>query len=422
MIGSKVSMVDSMFGIRLRAKRIFNRAIINSDLLHANISYTWQYLNRIGTPQYRLGYPVWNRDSQEPSNDESLANICVFVAYASEATLSTLSYIQALRDAGFAILVINNSVTSKEFLELLKPLCWRVYNRRNIGRDIGAFKDGVMYLFAQGILQQCRFLCLANDSMQFVPGINGADFTAQIKQFINTETGALFTHESHQIVKHYQSFFQLLDSAIVNSPGFHQFWNTYRPLSNREHCIHKGELALSQSVYNQIKEVRVLYTVESMFASLRRANGKSAPRVDEILGIMPSQSRTQQGKRSIYPLAQLTDAALGRKSLDPLLEHYLSELIELSNPSHVAAFLFPIYLKCPLIKHDICFAGSYSVGKALLLFNEVMCNAGLEAAERNIRNQEFRRLIQMKGIPSDYSYKPVERALKGVTDGFKYTA
>jgi hypothetical protein len=121
-------------------------------------------------------------------------------------------------------------------------------------------------------------------------------------------------------------------------------------------------------------------------------------------------------------LAKLTDAALGRKSLDPLLEHYLSELIELSNPSHVAAFLFPIYLKCPLIKHDICFAGSYSVGKALLLFNEVLCNAGLEAAERNIRNQEFRRLIQMKGIPSDYSYKPVERALKGVTDGFKYTA
>ena len=128
-----------MFGIRLRAKRIFNRAIINSDLLHANISYTWQDLNRIGTPQYRLGDPVWNRDSQEPSNDEGLANICVFVVYASEATQSTLSYIQALRDAGFAILVINNSVTSKEFLEVLKPLCWRVYNRRNIGRDIGAF-------------------------------------------------------------------------------------------------------------------------------------------------------------------------------------------------------------------------------------------------------------------------------------------
>lgn len=415
-------MVDSMLGIRLKAKRIFNRAIINSDLLYANISYTWQVINRIGTSQHRLGDPVWSRDSQDALDDENLANICVFVVYAAEATLSTLSYIQALRDAGFAMLVINNSVTSKEFLEALKPLCWRVYNRRNIGRDIGAFKDGVMYLFAQGILQQCRFLCLANDSMQFVPGINGADFTAQIKQFINTETGALFTHESHQIVKHYQSFFQVLDSTIVNSPSFHKFWNTYRPLSNREHCIHKGELALSQSVYNQIKEVRVLYTIDAMLASLRHAHGKSAPMVDEILGIMPSQTRTQQGGLRSYPLAQLTDAALNRKCLDPLLEHYLSELIELSNPSHVAAFLFPIYLKCPLIKHDICFAGSYSVGKALLLFDEVLCKAGLEAADRNIRNQEFRRLIQMKGIPSDYSYKPVERALMGVTDGFQYTA
>jgi hypothetical protein len=411
-----------MFGIRVKAKRIFNRAIISSNYLHANISYAWQVLNRIGTPQYRLGDPVWRRDSQEPPDGEILANICVFVVYASEATLSTLSYIQALRDAGLAILVINNTVTSKEFLDELKPLCWRIYNRRNIGRDIGAFKDGIMLLFAQGILQQCRFLCLANDSMQFVPGINGADFTERIKHFINTETGALFTHESHQIVKHYQSFFQLLDNTIVNSSAFYKFWSAYRPLSNREHCIHKGELALSQSVYNQIKEVRVLYTVEAMLESLRPSSRKTAPRVDAILGIMPSQTRTQQGELSIYPLGQLTYAALNRKYLGPLLEHYLSELIELSNPSHVAAFLFPLYLKCPLIKHDICFAGSYSVGKALLLFNEVLCNAGLEAAVRNIRCQEFRRLIQMKGIPSDYRYKPIERALKGVTDGFQYTA
>ena len=420
MIGSKLSMVDSMFGIRLRAKRIFNRAIINSDLLHANISYMWQGLNRIRTPQYRLGDPVWNRDSQEPLNDEGLANICVFVVYASEATLSTLSYIQALRDAGFAILVINNSVTSKEFLDALKPLCWRIYNRRNIGRDIGAFKDGIMHLFAQGILQQCRFLCLANDSMQFVPGINGADFTVRIRNFINTESGALFTHESHQIVKHYQSFFQLLDSTIVNSPGFHRFWSTYRPLSNREHCIHKGELALSQNVYNQIKKVRVLYSPDALLESLRSASPESAPKLVDILGLMPSQTRTKRSKQKNYALEQLNDAASIQKSMDPLLEHYLCELIEHSNASHVAAFLYPLYLRCPLIKHDLCLSGSFSIGKVLILYAEVLCKAGLEAADSKMRTQEFRRLIQLKGIPSDYRSKPLERALKGVTDGFQY--
>ena len=420
MIGLKSSMVDGMLGIRLKARRIFNRAIISGDLLYANISYAWQVINRIETSQHRLGDPVWSRDSQDALGDESLANICVFVVYAAEATLSTLSYIQALRDAGFAILVINNSVTSKEFLEALKPLCWRVYNRRNIGRDFGAFKDGVMYLFAQGILQQCRFLCLANDSMQFVPGINGADFTAQIKQFINTETGALFTHESHQIVKHYQSFFQLLDSTIVNSPGFHKFWNTYRPLSNREHCIHKGELALSQSVYNQIKNVRVLYSPDALLESLRSASVESAPKLVEILGLMPSQTCTKRSKQKNYALEQLNDAAFIQKSMDPLLEHYLCELIEQSNASHVAAFLYPLYLRCPLIKHDICFAGSFSIGKALLLYAKVLCKSGLEAADSKMRTQEFRRLIQTKGIPSDYRSKPLERALKGVTEGFQY--
>jgi hypothetical protein len=411
-----------MFGIRLKAKRIFNRAIISSDLLHANISYAWQDLNRIGTPQYRLGDPVWSRDSQEPRNDVGLANICVFVVYASEATLSTLSYIQALRDAGFAILVINNSVTSKEFLDALKPLCWRIYNRRNIGRDIGAFKDGIMLLFAQGILQHCRFLCLANDSMQFVPGINGADFTERIKHFINTETGALFTHESHQIVKHYQSFFQLLDNTIINSPAFYHFWSTYKPLSNREHCIQKGELGLSTAIYNHINKVQVLYTADALLAALRIANGRSVLTLDEILGLMPSPSRTKRSQLSPpYALNQLISASHKQKRLDLFLEHYLSELIEHSNPSHVTAFLYPLYLKCPLIKHDICFAGTFSTGKALLLFSDVLCKAGIESADSKTRNQEFSRLILAKGIPSDYRSKPVERALKGVTDGFEYT-
>ena len=74
MIGLKSSMVDRMLGIRLKAKRILNRAIISSDLLYANISYTWQVINRVGTYGQRLGDPIWSRDSQEALYDENLAS------------------------------------------------------------------------------------------------------------------------------------------------------------------------------------------------------------------------------------------------------------------------------------------------------------------------------------------------------------
>lgn len=410
-----------MFGIKSIARRIVNRTIISTDLIGANISYTWQCMNCIATPEYRLGDPIWNRELQGHLSDNKIVHICIFVVYSTEASLSTISYIKAIHDAGFAILVINNSVTSTDHIEELKPICWRIYNRKNIGRDIGAFKDGVMYLFTQGILQKCRFLCLANDSMQFVPGVNGADFTQKIKEFISTESGALFTHQSHQIVKHYQSFFQLVDNEVINSQGFYDFWSMYRPLTHREHCIHKGEIALSQSVYNKLKDVRVLYTVDSLLASIRLAHPEAQPSMADILGIMPSQSRTKQNGQNLYGLEQLTEAAQKQKYIDPLLEHYLAELIENSNPTHVAAFLYPMYLKCPLIKHDLCFAGSFGMGKALALFDNVLRLAGLEDHDIDLRHQEFRRLIWAKGIPSDYKSKPLERALKGVTQGFIYT-
>jgi hypothetical protein len=137
---------------------------------------------------------------------------------------------------------------------------------------------------------------------------------------------------------------------------------------------------------------------------------------------MPSIARTKQNKKSIYALDQLSAAALERKPIDDMSEHYLSELIECSNPSHVAAFLYSFYLMCPLIKKDICLAGSFSTGKALLLFNEILCQSDIDPTEREVHHQEFRNMINMKGIPSDYRTKPIERALKGVTAGFQYTA
>ena len=411
-----------MLGLRSKAERIVDRAIISGALAQASLTNTWHNIIGIGTPEQRLGDPAWPEDADYSSPPESIANLCVFVIYSFEPSLSTLSYLQALKDAGFKILAINNSRTSEGFLGKLKPLCWRVYNRRNIGRDIGAYKDGIMRLYEEGHLQRCRFFCLANDSMQFVPGRNGHDFTSQIVRFINEDSGALFTHESHQITKHYQSYFQILDHSIVNSRQFYSFWSSYRPLSHREHCIHKGELELSKSVYNNISRARVLYTPEALLLALKSIENGQSVTADRILGIMPSIARTKQSKKSIYALDQLTEAALEKRPIDELSEHYLSELIECSNPSHVAVFLYCLYLKCPLVKHDICFAGSFSTGKALLLFNEALCSAGIKQDEREARNQEFRALINAKGIPSDYKSRPIQRALKGVTNGFEYTA
>jgi hypothetical protein len=409
-----------MLGVKTRLERIANRAIITSALAQANLTDAWQTLKGSNSPEHRLGDPVWEKDTADPAETADLSNLCIFVIYASQPSLSTLSYLQSLKDAGFEIVAINNTTTSEEFLSKLKGICLRVYNRQNIGRDIGAFKDGIMTLYAEGLLQRCKFLCLANDSMQFIPGRNGQSFTAHIAKFIKEDSGALFTHQSHQISKHYQSYFQILDRDIINSKAFYTFWRNYRPLSHREHCIHKGELELSSKVYNHLSKTTILYTSAALLEALNDEKVGDKITADSILGIMPSIARTKQGKNYSYALEQLTYAAKLNKPLDQLCEHYLAEIIEYSNPSHVAAFLYPLYLSCPLIKHDICFAGSFSVGKALLLFDKVLCTAGIEPGERVARNQEFFTLINTKGIPMDYRNNPIQRALKGVTNGFEY--
>lgn len=412
-----------MLALGSKTKKITNRLIVTGALAQANLSHSWSYFKGTATPKHRLGKPLWAQPNNERASIAEALNLCIFVIYSSKRSLSTLSYLQAIKDAGFTILAINNAKGSKDLIDHLKPLCWRIYERQNIGRDIGAFKDGIMQMQTEGLLEKCHFLCLANDSMQFIPGVNGQDFTARISKFIKEDSGALFSHQSHQMVRHYQSYFQILDNRIITSDRFNRFWRRYRPLSHREHCIHRGELELSQSVYNNLDRVQVLYTPESLLSSLKSTKSDLGTTAANILGAMPSITRTQQQNRTVnYALEQLTAAAQKNVGLDVLCEHYLCELIEQSNPSHVAAFLYPFFLKCPLIKHDLCFAGSFSIGKAISLFQEALSLSQVSTGERETRTDEFRQIVNSKGIPSDYQKKPISRALKGVVNGFEYTA
>lgn len=410
-----------MLGLQSKAARITDRVIVASALAKANLSYSWAYLQRVATPSHRLGTPVWTQPHHGEPKAEEIRNLCIFVVFSTKASLSTLSYVRALRTAGFTMLLINNTRISDDFLDKLKPLCWRVYQRQNVGRDIGAFKDGIMQMQLEGFLEKCHFLCLANDSMQFIPGVNGQDFTKRISNFINEDGGALFSHQSHQIVRHYQSYFQILDREIIRSKRFSDFWSQYRPLSHREHCIHQGELELSRSVYNHLDRVQVLYTPEGLLASLKSRASDHRATAAFILGAMPSITRTLHHNCVNYALNQLIVAAQKNAPLDVLCEHYLCELIEHSNPSHVAAFLYPYFLKCPLIKHDLCFAGSFSTGKALSLFQEALSLSQVSPEEIEVRTDEFRQLLNRKGIPKDYLKRPILRALKGISGGFEYS-
>ena len=362
-----------------------------------------------------------NRPSPGAQTPESIA---IFVAYSNNLTHSNRAYLKALKQAGFSIVYINNSITAVEDIPEILRITWRAFDRQNIGRDFGAFKDGVLMLQEEGHLSRCQLLGIANDSMQFIPGKNADDLIKRVKRFKEGPSKGLFSHISHEIETHYQSYFQILKPEIFRSDRFLDFWINYQHLSHRGHCIYQGEIALSSKVYRHFHPVDVLYTsdalLQALIATYRHQGGVPS---GDILRLMPSPSRTVENGLIGYSLGQVLESSNYGKQLTDFQTYGIADLIENSNPSHVAAFLYPFFLHCPLVKHDLCIAGSFTVAQAIFLFRELLeFSAGPSATEIQIEPflEEFKQLIYAKGVPMSYAGKAREAAIKGISCGFVY--
>lgn len=355
------------------------------------------------------------------------AGICIMVLYANRLSESTWLSIKHWSDLGFRVLVVNNSSLISADQERLRGLVWLVFERVNIGQDIGAFKDAILWLHAQGYLRQCPALAISNDSLQWIPGNNARELQQQTLQFLaQDQQEALFSHCSYQVCRHYQSFFQVLKPSVFRSQRFLAFWQAYQPIGNRRHCILKGELGLSKQVYNHLANVHLLYSTEALLQKLAtQLDQGQEVSADALLFWMPSVHRTQRLKIDNPALEVMRIAAEQGRSLAASELASLADLIESNNPTHVAAFLYPLYLGCPFVKKDLCFAGSFTLAQANLLYRRILtiscgsdqhCLASLERLA-----DEYAQILYNKGIPLGYQFARRQALCKGLKVGFVYS-
>lgn len=360
-----------------------------------------------------------------PEDSSYPRKIAIFVGYSHHLTLSTGTYLEALRSAGFSILYLGNHPISSELQERLSKVCWKLFERCNIGRDFGAFKDGVLWTHRNMYLERCDTLLIANDSMQFIPGANAASLVKHLKEFDQSSDVGLFSHISHVHDTHYQSFFQVLKYQIFRSRSFINYWTNYLPLSHRGHCIFQGEIALSQQVYRRFSNIRVLYSSLSLVEAINSNRpGHTSLGAQDITRLMPSPARTLQRTQANYILSKLLERAEKNECVSESDLFLVSELIENNNPSHIGAFLFPLFLGCPLVKQDLCSAGSFSIAQASALFKEILIYSNqqnnVDSDDLHNRVSEFILLLNQKGTPLSHMNKPREAARKGITGGFIY--
>ncbi len=405
-----------MFDSAKKLRRCMTKAYILFDLLHSLWEYWLGPFGRRSSPSKRLR-PIGQADTSGTTPNR----IAIFVAYSRRLTLSNKAYLEALKKAGFAIFYINNEVTEPDAIPAICALSWRAFDRKNIGRDFGGFKDGVMQLLEEGHLHRCQVLCIANDSMQFIPGKNSDSFTEALIDFSSSNKIALFSHISHEIRTHYQSYFQCLKPEVFLSRPFIKFWTRYTPLSHRRHCIYNGEIELSRQVYQRLRDTDILYTSDKLVEALEKSEPSDITTA-EIFRLMPSPARTSQMDLVGYSLDQLMAKREKNEELSRLDMFSISDLLESGNPSHIAAFLYPYFLHCPFVKHDLATAGSYTMAQAITLFREALIKSmgPDEMDDVNRLANEFRDLIYSRGIPLSYSNLRREAALKGITGGFVY--
>lgn len=408
-------------------KKIKIKIFIFSDYVQALIDYWLGPYGLRCPPEERLLPIALDSDAKptgasrsSPGLQDTPERIALFIAYSKRLTLSNKAYLETLNRAGFAVVYINNDITDPAAAASIEALCWRAYDRRNIGRDFGGFRDGVLLLHGEGHLERCRLLCIANDSMQFIPGRNGQALVSALKAFEGSEKQALFSHISHQIQTHYQSYFQVLKPEVFRSRPFLQFWKQYKPLSHRGHCIYNGEIALSQDVYRRFPSVDTLYTSDKLQEALEHHfDPEGGVPAEEVFRLMPSPARTSQRRKIGYSLQQLMLQSEHHEKLTGAQLYSIADLIENGNPSHIAAFLYPFYLHCPFVKHDLCTAGSYTMAQAISLFREAV-KQSLGTGSVELIVDEFRDLMYRRGVPLSYNNRLREAAIKGITGTFVY--
>jgi len=150
-------------------------------------------------------------------NDDAIrtaARVCFFAHYHPRAIVAdyVLRYLKALRDAGFAVVVLSTAELPHAEQAKLANACARLIMRENVGLDFGGWIEA----FRRFMPLKAELLLLANDSVYGPVGDLG-DFIDRLTATPADFYGAV---ESWEGGAHLQSWFLLLRPAAYGSEAF----------------------------------------------------------------------------------------------------------------------------------------------------------------------------------------------------------
>jgi hypothetical protein len=346
----------------------------------------------------------------------------IFVLYA-EAPLPnfTVNLLDAIERSPLNLVIVSNTELDVYFRAQLLDKCHLLIERANLGRDFGAYKDGVSVILRRA--KDIERLILLNDSMFF--------FQRGLGKLISDLDGTqefIGLTEVFDIHYHVQSFMLSFGPTVIKSKQFRKYWRSYRPISTRRWTIHKGEVGLSRRLTKAGFRPHILYQAAQLIPHLRTRPIREVLESVRFLPILYRQSlyreferiiggdsasvaefeAISQGVRTVSPggvpgrtetLPGITSQlqTMDRWSFD-IFANKLIAAIARRNQVHVGGFIFMKYLGLPVIKRDIFYRELYSLEEIYRIlgdFNEPLRDEIMSDLRRGGTGMNMKGILKM---------------------------
>lgn len=354
----------------------------------------------------------------------------IFVLYArSPLPAFTRNLLDAIDRSALNLIVVSNTALDPYLKAQLLDKSYLLIERANLGRDFGAYRDGVSVLLRH--TKDVDRLVLLNDSLFF--------FDRGLDQFIARLSGDqefIGVTEVFEFHYHVQSYALSFGRHVVNSKEFRRFWRRYRPISSRRWSIHNGEVKLTRRLTKAGFRPHILYQAAELVPHLQT---RSVRELLESVCLLPTAVREKlylefdsilggEGHpdsiaaieaiaHGVRTFGNRPGAARGEGALQKIMaqaesmERWSFEIfvnrivaaIAAHNQVHAGGFLFARYLGLPVIKRDIFYRQVYTledihriIGElARPLRDEMMADLRRAGTSANFRG--LRKLLHYHG-------------------------
>lgn len=373
----------SAFGYWLESKTLI--------LVVEGLTRLWFHLDpRLYSRRLRM------RRFTEGQVDKKSKKYLVFALYAKTALPAfTTNLIDAVGCSPFNLIIVSNAKLDPLLRAQLQEKCHVLIERANLGRDFGAYKDGIEYILERE--SDPERVVIVNDSIFFFA--RGLD---KLLADLDGPQDLIGATEVLEIHYHVQSFMMSFGRQVLRNARFRKFWKKYRPVSTRRWSIHKGEVGLTRMLTRIGFRPHILFQAPQLIAHLRRRTIRDVleaaylfpghfrdllySQFDEIVGeggrteSIATLETISQGVRT-FPMArggeggklgQISGRAAAMEKWNfEILSNLIVSMIASRNQIHVGGFLFMKYLGLPIVKRDIFYREIYALEEVYNILTEL---------------------------------------------------